>query len=210
MENALNFTRKLYYRVENNIFDWKHKVDTRGFKDLHEMDISFASIRNARRYEPSPICIFTKMMRKLPLTKPDFHFVDLGCGKGLTLLLASQLSFKSVTGIEFAKDLYLQAIKNVEQFQTINRLENEVNVLMQDFTLWQNRPVKDTIYFLYNPCDGDALRNFFNGFQTSLENVYVLYVNPLRGHIVQEFGFRIIEIYPHQNHNYVGHLYKFS
>ena len=60
---------------------------------------------HAVAYEPSPYHITTKIIQKLSIDHTRFSFLDFGSGKGRVLLIACQLPFKSVIGIEFSQDL---------------------------------------------------------------------------------------------------------
>ena len=67
-------------------YDWEHRVDTT------EATVSF---RNRllgvfhSAYQPTEPEAFHQMMRALPIDCSQFVFIDLGSGKGRTLLMAS-------------------------------------------------------------------------------------------------------------------------
>ena len=65
-------------------------------------------------YEPIEEEDFAKALDQLAINPPDFHFVDLGSGKGRALFLASKAGFGKVTGVEFSGELHQQAQKNIE------------------------------------------------------------------------------------------------
>ena len=56
---------------------------------------------------------FDDIMKHINITKQD-KFIDIGCGKGGTLLYASKYPFKRIAGIEIEESLYKIAKKNFE------------------------------------------------------------------------------------------------
>ena len=56
---------------------------------------------------------FIKALCDIPIDPSDFHFVDLGSGKGRALFLAAKAGFSKVIGVEFSADLHFLAQKNI-------------------------------------------------------------------------------------------------
>ena len=49
-------------------------------------------------YQPTDPALFQEMMASLPIEFDQFTFVDLGSGKGRTLLMASEYPFRKIAG----------------------------------------------------------------------------------------------------------------
>jgi SAM-dependent methyltransferase len=79
----------------------------------------------------------------------DYTFIDLGCGKGRAVLLASRLPFREVVGIELNPQLAAIALHNAEHWQHIGEAQTPIRVEVGDAT----EPVLasgPTLLFLYN------------------------------------------------------------
>ena len=71
-------------------------------------------------------------------------FIDVGCGKGKTLLLASNLGFKRLVGVEFAPELVKTARENLR----IKNIRNG-SILYVDAAEYEF-PDCDCIVYLFN------------------------------------------------------------
>ncbi len=58
---------------------------------------------------------FEAMLHQLPIDRSTYSFVDLRCGKGTALFLASEAGFRRVIGVELVPDLLDAARRNVER-----------------------------------------------------------------------------------------------
>jgi 16S rRNA G966 N2-methylase RsmD len=102
-------------------------------------------------------------------------FVDYGSGKGAAIIHAKKLGFKQTIGIEFAKELNDQAIKNIE----LLKLDN-VSALYADATSYTLEKNISLIYF-FNPFDEVVMQKVIDKIvaqKDSFENdVYIIYAN---------------------------------
>jgi SAM-dependent methyltransferase len=85
---------------------------------------------------------------------PATTFVDIGCGKGCTLLVASRFPFRKIVGVEFADELCQIAQNNVRNYIGPRACKN-ISVLRMDAT-----------EFCFP--DGPLLVYFFNPFHLSV------------------------------------------
>ena len=103
-KNALYPLRKIhpyymYLHYKDAEFDRQYGTDTAGRIEVADQDFdSGAEGRGATRYEASGIDVFHAVIRSLALDHRRFTFIDLGSGKGRTLLLASDYPFKKIVG----------------------------------------------------------------------------------------------------------------
>jgi SAM-dependent methyltransferase len=79
-----------------------------------------------------------------------YAFVDVGAGKGRALLLAAELPFRKVIGIELNEELALNAQRNVTQWNRKARPQAKICVLHRDAAQfrWPRLPL---LVFLNNP-----------------------------------------------------------
>jgi SAM-dependent methyltransferase len=79
----------------------------------------------------------------------DYTFVDLGCGKGRALLLASRMPFREVIGIELNPQLAAIAQHNVERWKDLSEARSQITIQIGDATT-PSLPDGPTVLFLYN------------------------------------------------------------
>jgi SAM-dependent methyltransferase len=79
----------------------------------------------------------------------DYTFIDLGCGKGRALLLASTLPFREVIGIELNPQLADSAERNAERWRILGQALCPIRVSVADATE-PILPHTPTLIFLYN------------------------------------------------------------
>jgi protein-L-isoaspartate O-methyltransferase len=107
-------------------------------------------------------------------------FVDLGAGMGRAVLLASELKFKSVVGVELHSTLAGIARRNVKIWRAAGREHSPIQIVERDaveFAL----PAGPVVVFLFNPFGASVLRRLLKRWRPALkgraEGVDVLYVN---------------------------------
>jgi SAM-dependent methyltransferase len=125
-------------------------VATSGFEYLEDRGIEGGD--RAFYASAHPITTRAALQRLRP--GPDDVFVDLGCGKGLAVLLAAELPFKRVIGVELAEDWAQEARENVERVRHRLRCQ-DVQIDTADVLEWEV-PRDLSVVFLYCPFLGDV------------------------------------------------------
>lgn len=125
-----------------------------------------------------------------PLSR--YAFIDLGCGKGRVLLLAAELGFRSVTGIELNAGLCAAAEENARRWYR-QRARGVVRVQCGDVlsTLLLHAPPADVpvLLFLFNSFEAEIVRALMQ-MMTELahsrsEPIDLLYVHPDHSALVE-------------------------
>lgn len=140
-------------------FDIEHGTDTGGY--LSPLEIVTGHAHDEQQYGYSAIApsVFRTMCVRWRDTLADpvrgpaaYSFVDIGAGKGRALLLASQIPFRKVIGVELSADLARIAENNVERWQSAKKAGGRaaIHVLNQD-ALQFCWPRTSLLVFLYNP-----------------------------------------------------------
>jgi len=143
----LNIQARLYV---DGRFDRFYGVDTSGYVDVDNLDISVNLKKVARPYTPTPVPTLRSMLRALAIDHSNYTFVDFGSGKGRPLLLASEYPFKRIVGIEFSHHLHSIAQENFRRWNsTRQKCFNIESVCIdaRDFVL----PDDPLVIFLFNP-----------------------------------------------------------
>ncbi len=164
-------------------FDLRHRVDTRGtLYHLQEHD----SWRHARAYQPVGHRSFARPLDALGVDPSRFAFVDLGCGKGKALILASQAGFARVFGVELSPVLAAAARENVRRA----RVDAEVHTEDAARFAYPDGPL---VVYTYHSFDEPILRGALDRLGAALRaqprEAYVVYVQPDLAHVLDEMAF---------------------
>ena len=108
-------------------------------------------------------------------------FVDLGSGKGRVLLLASQLPFCRVEGVEFARELHDVASRNLIEWTRLGGRSDRIRAHHGDAAEYRI-PDEPCVFFLYNPFGDPVLSRVLDNIEASYVKrprvMYFVYVNP--------------------------------
>src|SRR5580700_3831948 len=177
-------------RYGDTEYDWEHRVNTTSAAvGWHDRLLGvFHS-----PYQPTEPALFREMLEALQeRTHIDFHdfiFVDLGSGKGRTLLMASDYPFRRVVGIELLPALHQAAKENLSQYRSESQKCFALESICADATGF-SFPEEPTVLYLFNPFPESGLRRVIANLEQSLHEhpraVYVLYHNPLLEQVFSE------------------------
>jgi SAM-dependent methyltransferase len=163
-------------------FDAAHGTDTSGLIAAEELKDSRRrrNIHNTGFYATAP-SLFAQAAARLPIDHSRFTFIDLGAGKGRVMLLASELPFKRVLGVELIPDLAATANRNASLYQAPARQCADVNCLLGDVRDFVFPPVP-LVVFLWHPFVGPVFEKVMANLADSLardpREVYVVYLKP--------------------------------
>jgi tRNA1(Val) A37 N6-methylase TrmN6 len=119
----------------------------------------------------------------------DFVFVDLGSGKGRTLLMASDYPFRRIVGVELLPALHRAAQENLSKYRSESQKCFAIEAICGDATEF-DFPNEPTVLFLFNPFPEAGLRRVMGNLENSLREhprkTYVLYHNPLLEQVLSE------------------------
>jgi len=144
-------------------------------------------------YQPTESTLFREMIEAVSAQAGfefhDFTFIDLGSGKGRTLLMASDYPFRRIVGVELLPALNQAAQENLSRYQSKSQKCSAIESICADATEFLF-PVEPTLLFLFNPFPKSGLRRMIDHLEQSLSarprKVYVLYHNPILGHVLGE------------------------
>ena len=162
-------------------YDWEHRVNTTsGSVGWRERLLGvFHS-----PYQPTDAALFQEMMASLPIDFGQFTFVDLGSGKGRTLLMASEYPFRRIVGVEILPELHRAAEENIANYQSTTQQCTQVESVCADASEFE-LPEGPLLLYLFNPLPEAGLDQILENLEESLPRhpraVYLLYQNPLNG-----------------------------
>ena len=155
-------------------FDVKNGTDTSGIVPLWRFSIPSPNARFGGRYHASEEWELTGALKILDEDLGSFTFVDLGCGKGRSLLIAARMGFRRVIGVEFATELAAVARKNLELVRVSNTIVIDGDAAEFRF------PKGDLVVFLFNPFKQAVVRKVVANLERPRPGkLYVIYSNPI-------------------------------
>ena len=155
---------------------------------LQTPDSARESLADAVEYRPTSAADAAGMIDRLPIDAADYHFVDLGCGKGRVLLLAAAMPFRGVTGVEFSPELADEARQNLRDCR-LPRRAAAADVVTGDAATYAF-PDGPLVVYLFNPFGERLLREVAANLVASLEkdrrDCWVVYANALHADVFAE------------------------
>lgn len=165
-------------------YDWDFRVDTTGAtvgwrNRLLGMFLS--------AYEPTDPAGFQEMLSGLKLSFQDFTFVDLGSGKGRTLLMATDYPFRRILGVELLPELHRVAQRNIARYKSDSQKCFKLESICGDARGF-SFPPEPLVLYLFNPLPEPGLAQVISNLEKSIiehpRAVYIVYYNPLLEHVV--------------------------
>jgi len=143
-------------------FDQKYGVQTSENVEPWEAQIGDdAALANAIRYSPTLEVVMRHILSSV-LQGEDargFSFVDLGCGKGRTLVIASQFPFREVIGVEISRLHATHAEENVQRYLAHPRAAEapcrRLRVICDNAANLE-LPDSDILIYMYRPFVGEV------------------------------------------------------
>jgi SAM-dependent methyltransferase len=164
-------------------FDLLHRTDTSGVAPAKDISDQEAIITHAVDYAGSQLSVLRLALNDL-LPLDDYTFIDLGCGKGRALLVASEFPFRAILGVELSSRLAEIARRNAEIVATQFPTRTPVRVAVGDASTFP-LPAGNLVIFLYNPFGAKLIANVVAGVEAALaaaaRNIYIIYYNPVAG-----------------------------
>src|SRR5713101_5540617 len=133
-------------------------------------------------YQPTDPALFQEMMASLPIEFDQFTFVDLGSGKGRTLLMASEHPFRKIVGVELIAELHRAAEENIRGYHSATQQCARIESVLADAREFE-LPQEPLVLYLFNPLPEHALSEVLQRLDWSLAQaprpVWIVYHNPL-------------------------------
>lgn len=120
-----------------------------------------------------------------------YSFVDLGCGKGRAVLMASEFRFREVVGVELHTSLAKIAEANVRSWKSATRAICPVRIVCQDATEFVF-PSGHCLLYLFHPFRSPVLERLIERIETDFAGrpgmLDLIYFNPEGGELLEAHG----------------------
>ena len=141
------------------------------------------------QYQPSEPELFHEILRAVPVRLAGYTFIDLGSGKGRTLLMASDYEFGRIIGVELLKELNAVARENIARYRADQQKCFNIESHCGDAREFQF-PAEPTILYLFNPFPEHVLKtvlaNLHASYVESPRVIYAIYHNLLHERVFRD------------------------
>src|SRR3984957_7783748 len=170
-------------------YDWRFRIRTCGDEDPRELNVLGENGSHAVAYIPTTFRTGRRMLRDLPIPDVSNHtFIDIGSGKGRMLLLAAELPFRRIIGVEFASDLDALARRNVKTYRNPKQACFQIEPVHMDATQFEFPPDPFFIYLFYpfrQIVMDPVMQNLNRSLAEHPRDVILLYRNPVLSNVVE-------------------------
>jgi len=154
-------------RVRPDGFDSEHGTDTGRIVRLEALgSVTGEKAWLAHRYQASTPERAVSALEALPIRYDEFTLIDIGSGKGRVLLIAAELPFRRIIGVEFASELHDIATSNV---QRVRPDDPRLELVCQDVTDYEF-PDEPLVLYFYGPFLAPIMRIVMDRVTRSLRN----------------------------------------
>jgi SAM-dependent methyltransferase len=172
-------------------FDRRFGVDTGGVIAQADLDVDTPNWVHGSAYVATSPIDFAEVLAPFDLDLSKTSFIDLGCGKGRVLLMASALPFARVVGVEYSESLASIARDNLMRYRG-PRTAAASEVVIGDASAYAY-PDGDLVVFMYHPFDEVVMQRVIDALRQTLSDtprrLLVLYFKPVYADLWQAADF---------------------
>lgn len=161
-------------------FDRRYNVSTGGVVSWHKLRTGSSSDGYSTNYSPTPPSVVRVILSRFSDVH-DFSFVDIGCGKGRVLIIATEFPFKAAIGIEKIPELYKAACENARIVRQSHPERPEIQLVLGEATNFVWPPGNLVIYLFHpfwKPVMASMVKKIEGALKAEKRQLWVVYVNP--------------------------------
>jgi SAM-dependent methyltransferase len=167
------FDKKLREREARDGFDAKYGTETETVIEKFEVPEAISEKRwlHSARYVGSPIRsvkLALNIIGELGVVCQEYSFVDVGCGLGRNLLLATDYPFQSIVGIEISAYMAKIAESNITKYIAVTGVTRRPEVRCGD-ALTADLPAGNLVLYFWEPFSPEVGAQFIELLVTLLE-----------------------------------------
>ena len=163
-------------------FDLAHGTDTSGYISADELPSNEPARTHAFCYGGSQPSLLRLAFASLP-ELDSYTFLDLGCGKGRALLVATEFPFRKLYGVELSPDTAQTARRNLARLRARFPARARPEVIVGDASA-HPLPVGNLVIYMYHPFSAELVAKVVRAVELGLavdptRSIYVVYCNPV-------------------------------
>jgi SAM-dependent methyltransferase len=178
------YDRRLAHVHSIHPIDSQYAIRTSGALPGSVLRVGYSAKKNAGYFGSQP-SIIRRALNIIP-NHNDAVFIDVGCGKGRALVVASEFPFRSIIGVELSPELAELAEENSQVVARNFPKRTPITVVNTD-ALNYGLPEGHLVIYLYNPFGKDLIRRLLTNIETALlegdRQIRIIYYNPVCGDI---------------------------
>jgi SAM-dependent methyltransferase len=149
-------------------FDLTRGVETAGSQGLEKLDLA-GSTQEGFMYHPSGVRAARRAIGAVPVQDHSrFTFIDFGSGKGRVLFLAAELPFRTIVGVEFARELHEIAQENIRRYRQRKTNCGAIKSVRGNAVEFEYPP-GNLVLFFFNPFPVTVMRRVLDRLRLALE-----------------------------------------
>lgn len=174
-------------------FDLENSVKTSGIIPGRHLKTGHPHDRHSTAYFGVAPSVFHALLKRWQRSHPaapigDFTFIDVGAGMGRAVLLASELPFRRVIGIEINPILARVARGNIARWRAAGRVQAPTRLICADAAAYAF-PTGPTLLFLFNPFGATVMRRLLVRLSAAgvrpASSLDLLYMNNEQEHVLE-------------------------
>ena len=167
-------------------FDKEFGVRTSGLIAGRHLKIGHRNDRHATAYYGVAPSVFAALMRRWRRLNPtarveETAFLDIGAGMGRAVLLAAEMPFSEVVGLELHPNLAQIARRNLSRWRRDGRVKAGKVRIVEGDAIEFPLPATPIVAFLFNPFGGPVLKGLLKKWREALASqpnrLELIYVN---------------------------------
>jgi precorrin-6B methylase 2 len=140
-------------KIEDDSFDKRNSTDTKNYISHQELKMSDSEAQShATQYSTVPERFLRYLISHVGINYQEYDFVDIGCGKGRVLLVASSFPFRSISGIELSRPALEIAGKNIRTYRSADQKCFNIHIRKVDARYFEP-DITNTVYYFFEPFD---------------------------------------------------------
>ena len=170
---------------ERSPFDRSLGIDTSGFLPPFLLSLG-ARESHANPYLGSVPGTLRRIFARIP-DPAGWRFVDLGCGKGRALAVASELPFRALIGLELSPELVRIGRANALAIARRHPERTPIDIRLADAS--KPEISGPTVLMLFHSFDASLVSGLLDVIEAAARSghpVLLIYLNPVYGHLADE------------------------
>jgi hypothetical protein len=174
-------------------FDAEFGVRTSGLVAGRHLGVGHRHDRHATAYYGVAPSVFRSLVGRWRKSRPaapiqEFTFVDMGAGMGRAMLLAAELPFRAVVGVELNPALVRIAKKNLALWRAAGKARAPLRMVCGDAVEFE-MPPGPCLAFLFNPFGAPVMRRLLAAWRKVFARregmLDLVYVNPEQERVLE-------------------------